>query len=93
MWTPWEITTYSHGEEPFLLNRSGEKLNKVVVLDEYNTLGLIWADRTTVLFPYYFVNHTLINQSITDADADRLNRILYFSAKVNDQDGLWKINY
>lgn len=93
MWTPWEITTYSQGEEPFLLNRSGEKLNKVVVLDEYNTLGLIWADKMTTLFPYYFVNHILINQPITDADADGLNRLLYFSAKINGSEGLWKINY
>ncbi|MBI5221191.1 MAG: PEGA domain-containing protein [Candidatus Magasanikbacteria bacterium] len=93
MWTPWEITTYSQGEEPFLLNRSGEKLNKVVVLDEYNTLGLIWQDKMTVLFPYYFVNHTLINQPINDAVADSQNRVLYFSGKINDQAGLWKINY
>ncbi len=93
MWTPWEITTYSRGEEPFLLNRSGEKLNKVVVLDENNTLGLIWADKMTVLFPYYFVNHTLINQSISDAVSDGQNRILYFSGKLDNQDGLWKINY
>lgn len=93
MWTPWEITTYSHGEEPFLLNRSGEQLRKVVVLDEYNTLGLIWANKMTALFPYYFVNHTLINQPINDAIADSQNRILYFSGQVNRQDGLWKINY
>lgn len=93
MWTPWEITTYSQNEEPFLLNRSGEKLNKIVVLDEYNTLGLIWADKMTALFPYYFVNHTLINQSINDAVADSQNRILYFSGKLDKKSGLWKINY
>lgn len=93
MWTPWEITTYSQGEEPFLLNRSGEKLSKVLVLDEYNTLGLVWADKVTVLFPYYFVNHLLINQSINDAAADSSGRTLYFSAKIDNQDGLWKLNY
>ncbi len=93
MWTPWEITTYSQGEEPFLLNRSGEKLSKVLVLDEYNTLGLVWADKVTVLFPYYFVNHLLINQTISDATADSSSRILYFSAKIDGQDGLWKLNY
>lgn len=93
MWTPWEITTYSQDEEPFLLNRSGEKLDKVVVLDEYNTLGLIWTDKMTVLFPYYFVSHTLINQPLNDAAADSQNRILYFSGKAKNQEGLWKINY
>jgi len=93
MWTPWEITTYSRGEEPFLLNRSGEQLQKVVVLDEYNTLGLIWADKMTALFPYYFVNHILINQKINDAEADSQNRMLLFSAEINEQKGLWQIQY
>lgn len=93
MWTPWEITTYSRDEDPFLLNRSGEKLDKVIILDEYNTLGLIWADKVTALFPYYFVNHVLINQPINDAEADSKNRILYFSGKANGQIGLWKMTY
>lgn len=93
IWTPWEITTYSQGEEPFLLNRSGEQLRKVVVLDANNTLGLIWAQKMTALFPYYFVNHLLINESINDAGADSQNHILYFSGQVNNQAGLWKINY
>lgn len=93
IWTPWEITTYSRGEEPFLLNRSGEKLNKVLILDENNTLGLLWADKMTALFPYYFVNHILINQNINDADANSQNRVLYFSGKINNEAGLWKIDY
>jgi len=93
IWTPWEITTYSQGEEPFLLNRSGEQLQKIIVLDEYNTLGLIWADKMTALFPYYFVSHNLINNKINDAVADNKKRELYFSATINNQDGLWKINY
>ncbi len=93
MWTPWELTTYSYGEEPFLLNRSGEQLRKVIVLDEYNTLGLIWANKMTALFPYYFVSHNLINSPINDATADIKNRTLYFSGNLNGQDGIWTINY
>ncbi|MFA6424294.1 MAG: PEGA domain-containing protein [Candidatus Magasanikbacteria bacterium] len=93
MWTPWEITTYSQGEDPFLLNRSGEQLQKVIVLDEYNTLGLIWVDKMTALFPYYFVSHNLLNYKIYDAVADSQKRELYYSANINGQDGLWRINY
>ncbi len=93
IWTPWEITTFSQGEEPFLLNRSGEQLKKVIVLDEYNTLGLIWSDKMTALFPYYFVNHNLINYKINDTAADAQKRELYFSVNTNNQDGLWKIKY
>jgi len=93
MWTPWELTTYSNQEAPYLLNRSGEQLHKVIVLDEYNTLGLIWADKMTALFPYYFVNHLLINKKINDAVADSQKRELYFSADINDQNGIWKMQY
>lgn len=93
MWSPWEITTYSTGEEPFLLNRSGETLRKVIVLDEYNTLGLIWSDKMTALFPYYFVNHNLINNKINDAVANPKLRTLYFSGNTNGQDGLWQLQY
>ncbi len=93
MWTPWEITTYSQGEEPFLLNRSGEQLKKVLVLDEFNTLGLIWADKMTALFPYYFVSHNLLNFKINDAVANTSKRELYFGANLNNQNGLWKIQY
>ncbi len=92
-WTPWEITTYSQDEDPFLLNRSGEQLQKIIVMDEYNTLGLIWADKMTALFPYYFVSHNLLNTKINDAEADTQRRELYFSANLNNQDGLWKIQY
>lgn len=93
LWTPWELTTYSQGEEPFLLNRSGEQLHKVIVLDKHNTLGLIWADKMTALFPYYFVSHNLINIPIKDAVADSQNRVLYYSAKIDDKEGVWKFDY
>jgi len=93
MWIPWEITTYNFGDDPFLLNRSGEQLRKVITLDQYNTLGLIWADKMTVLFPYYFVSHNLIQQTINDAVADSKQRILYFSGTIGDWTGLWQMQY
>jgi len=87
--TPWELTTYSHGEDPFLLNRSGEKLKKIVILDEYNTIGMLWENKMTVLFPYYFVSHNLINKNIDDIEADSQDRILYFAS----EGSIWKMNY
>ncbi|MFA5127952.1 MAG: PEGA domain-containing protein [Patescibacteria group bacterium] len=93
IWTPWEIWTYSKGEEPNLLNRSGEQLNAVLPLDKYNTLALVWNDKTTALFPYYLVTHDFINASINSTAADTLNRTMYFAGKVNNSEGLWKLNY
>ncbi len=92
-WTPWEIWTHAQNEEPVLLNRSGLQLQQVIPLDKYNTLGLVWNDNTTALFPYYLVSDGLISQKINSATSDSDNRTLYFGGKYNDKDGLWKLEY
>lgn len=92
-WNPWELWTYSAGEKPRLLNRSGEQLTQVVPLDKYNTLALVWKDRVTALFPYYYLSHDFINGQIKKIEPDTNKRTLFFSGAVNKQEGLWKLNY
>ncbi len=92
-WTPWEIWTRAQNEDPILLNRSGLQLQQVVPLDKYNTLGLVWGENTTALFPYYLVSHNLLPQKINVAASDSDNRTLYFGGKYNDKEGLWKLEY
>ncbi len=75
-WTPWELAAYSEGGEPILLNRSGEGLHRVWPLDKYNTLGLVWNNKTTVLFPYYSVTHDLLNSPTGDTVIDIDNHIV-----------------
>lgn len=91
LWSEWELWTYSQGEEPNLLNRSGEQLKYTLPLDQYNTLALIWGDRASVLFPYYSVSHDLINEKINTPQADTGNKILYFTNE--KKDGIWKLAY
>lgn len=93
IWTPWEIWTKAQNEDPVLLNRSGLQLEQVIPLDKYNTLGLVWNDNTTALFPYYLVSHNLLPQKINTATSDSDNRTLYFGGKYNDKEGLWKLEY
>lgn len=93
IWTPWEIWTYVQNKEPNLLNRSGEQLINVIPLNKYNTLGLIWDNRATALYPYHLVTHDILNNSITSAIAATQQNILYFSAKINNEIGLWKLDY
>lgn len=93
IWTPWEIWTYSKNEEPNLLNRSGEGLKQVEPLDRYNTLALVWSDKVTALYPYYLVTHDLINNTLDSVAADSANKILFFSGKIGDREGLWQLKY
>ncbi|TSC84735.1 MAG: hypothetical protein G01um101413_119 [Parcubacteria group bacterium Gr01-1014_13] len=93
LWSQWELWTYSEGQEPYLLNRSGEYLQKVMPLDQYNTLGLVWANKTTVLFPYYLATHDLLEEKNINAIADTDNKILYYINQTKNKEGIWKLNY
>lgn len=93
MWSQWELWTYSDGEEPYLLNRSGESLQKVMPLDKYNTLALQWENNTTALFPYYLATHDLIDEKIGNMTVDTENKIIYFIDRNKNKEGIWKLNY
>ena len=93
IWTPWEIWTSSPNEAPYLLNRSGEQLRRVLPMDKWNTLCLVWSAKTTALFPYYLVTNDLLNLSVSAAAADAENKILYFSGKIGSKEGVWKLGY
>ncbi|MSU75666.1 MAG: PEGA domain-containing protein [Candidatus Magasanikbacteria bacterium] len=89
IWSPWELWGYTGKGEPFLLNRSGEKLNNVVPIDEFNTVALIWENRVTAFFPNYGTQQTIINRPINSLAANPKQRIIYFA----DDQGLWKLPY
>ena len=91
IWTPWELWTYTNGEEPFLLNRSGENLQAVLPLDKYNTLAMIYQNKVTAIFPYYLTNNELLKTKIDRVSADSKNKILYYTIK--DKAGLWILKY
>jgi len=94
IWTPWEIWTFAKNDaEPNLLTRSGEGLNQIAALDKYNTLALIWNDRTTVLFPYYLVTHDLINAKIESIAVNIKKHIIFFSAEIDGKNGIWQLLY
>lgn len=93
IWTPWELWSYSDGSAPALLNRSGEQLSEVLPLDKYNTLLLVWAKKTSIFFPYYGVNHDFLNTTFTSVKTDLTNKTLYFTAKIDNQNGIWKLAY
>lgn len=89
LWTPWELWTYSDGDEPYLLNRSGDELLNVVPLDEFNTLAMEWKNNVTILHPYFLTQRTVIDGPVNSLSANTQTRTLYYSNK----EGLWKLNY
>ena len=97
LWSDLELWGFQENAEPYLINRSGENLKQVVPLDQYNTLALVWANKTTALFPYYSVTHELVNERTTQVNADTSHKILYYihgsESKEKNNDGIWKINY
>jgi hypothetical protein len=68
-------------------------LDEVLPLDRYNTLLLVWAKKTSIFFPYYGVNHDFINTIFTSVKTDLQSKTLYFTAKIDNQNGLWKLAY
>ena len=89
IWNPWELWTYSEGDDPYLLNRTGENLKNVIPLDQYNTLALVWQDGVTALYPYFYIQRQLISGEIDSVTADPQARALYYS----DKGGVWKLSY
>jgi hypothetical protein len=85
----WELWTYSDGGEPSLLSRLDSKLMTVVPLDEYNTLALSTEKDVTALYPYYYIEQTLITKPVITMAAVIPTRTLYYS----NEEGLWRINY
>ncbi len=89
IWSPWELWGFAGSGDPFLLNRSGEKLNTLAILDEFNTLALVWNNRVSAFFPVYGASATIINHRVTALTADANQRLIYFT----DEKGLWKLAY
>jgi hypothetical protein len=69
-------------------------LRQAVFIDTYNTVALRSDNKISVLYPYYLVNQDILEaDTITGLGADSDQRILYFSGKINGQEGLWEMNY
>lgn len=92
-WSPWELWSAVEGEEPVLLNRSGEQLRKVLPMDKFNALALVWDKNITILYPYYLVTHSFVETPVLDTAVDTKNRIFYFSGNYKEQNGLWTLEY
>ncbi len=88
-WGQYELWSYSEGDEPTLLSRSGEKFENVLSLDQFNTLALLRAGEISALFPYFYLDRTMVDDSVKSMTNNPNSRTLYFS----DNKGIWKLDY
>lgn len=93
LWNAWELWGYSAGENPGLLNRSGDQLQSVFPLDKYNTLLLVWDKKSSIFFPYYRVMHDFITDGFETVQVDSKHRAIYFTNQDAQKKGLWKVTY
>ncbi|MEK7064824.1 MAG: carboxypeptidase-like regulatory domain-containing protein, partial [Patescibacteria group bacterium] len=82
-WSPWELWTIYPNGTTALLNRTSDKINFVVPLDEYGLLLLASENKITGFNPGYYVTHELFSGGKIDSiGADITNRKIYFLGEV-----------
>lgn len=93
-WSPWELWTIYPNGTAALLNRTSDKINFVVPLDEHGLLLLASENKITGFNPGYYVTHELFsNGKIESIGADITNRKIYFLGEVGERRGLWELEY
>lgn len=84
-----EIWRTTDGTQPTLAYRTNEPLGSVILLDQFNTLGMLTSKKLTAYYSYYLVAQDLVNKKITTAVADINSKNIIYA----DKDGLWQIAY
>lgn len=93
-WSPWELWTIYDNGAAELLMRTSEKIVNVNPLDEFGVLLLSSENKMTSFNPGYYVSNELSNNNIIKiSTADINNRQIYFWGKVNQEIGVFKLEY
>ena len=93
-WSPWELwTIYANGKTA-LLNRSSEKINFALPLDEYGVLLLASENKITGFNPGYYITHELLNNvKIEQISAETEQRKIFFFGEVAGKKGMFELEY
>ncbi|GEM_PF-1137536 len=94
VWSPWELTSIYADGGVSLLNRSGEKIKKVSVLDPAGVLLIATEQGLSAFNPGYYVRHSLIKVSDYElASVQMNNRKLYFFGTFAGHRGVHSLEY
>ncbi|MBI4993165.1 MAG: PEGA domain-containing protein [Candidatus Magasanikbacteria bacterium] len=93
-WSPWELWTIYKDGKTALLNRTGEKIDYVLPLDDYGVLLLASENKITGFNPGYYITHDLLNNvQIGRIAANTEQRKIFFFGEVAEKRGLYELNY
>jgi hypothetical protein len=93
-WSPWELWSVGYDGNSELLIRTSERMDFVKALDKFGLILLGNNNKLTGFNPGYYVNHDLSdNIEIKDLAVDIENRVINFSGKINNQSGVYKLDY
>lgn len=94
IWSPWELSSVYPDGGVSLLNRSGEKINTVTLLDNSGVILMATEKELSSFNPGYYVRHTLAStNNYTFVSAYITKRILYFFGTFAGHEGLYSLEY
>ncbi len=94
IWSPWELSSVYTDGGVSLLNRSGEKIKEVTLLDQNGVLLLATEKELSAFNPGYYVRHSLLQlDSYTILSINMTKRIIYFSGIFAGKTGVYSLEY
>jgi hypothetical protein len=91
---PYEIWSYTEGQDPLLLYRGSTELKNVGILNNYDTILLGDQENLSAFYSYYEVRTNLISSSrIEESLVAPEAQAIFFIGIYQGTSGLWKLNY
>lgn len=91
---PYEIWSYTEGQDPTLLYRGGTELKNIGILNNYDTILLVDQENLSAFYSYYEVHTNLISSSkIEESLVAPEAQVIFFTGSYQGTSGLWKLNY
>ncbi len=94
IWSPWELSSVYADGGISLLNRSGDRIKQVSLLDQNGVLLLATEKELSAFNPGYYVRHTLVSiDSYTIVSINMTRRTLYFFGSFAGRVGVHSLEY
>mgnify|MGYP007094908218 CR=1 FL=1 len=93
-WSPWELWTIYENGDASLLNRTSNRIDEVLPLDEYGVVLLSSENKITGFNPGYYTEHELFKKgNIKNITVNLANRKIFFLGEVAGKSGLFELEY